>query len=68
MKPASEYEHKVYLSDGTVLSQHQYDELYEKGELTLADGRKLTADARFKSEYLWARDHILPAFRIPSAK
>ena len=49
------YEHKCYLSDGTVLNQKQCDELNEKGELVLGDGRTLKADAKFRGEYLWAQ-------------
>ena len=51
------YEHKMYLSDGTVLSGQQCDELYKTGRLFL-DGRVLEADPKFRGEYLWANDTI----------
>ena len=50
------YTHQIYLSDGTILSQEQYDELYKKGELVLGDGRVLKADDKLRRGYLRAQE------------
>ena len=48
------FEHTCYLSDGTKLSQAQYEELRRKGEIKLPNGRVIVSDLKF--DYLFSQD------------
>lgn len=58
-----QWEHRVFLSDGTVLTQTQWDELMNVGKLVLADGHTITAGAEYRHrEKLYAND-VFSSFR-----
>lgn len=38
------WNHKVYLSDGTILTDSQWNQLVKDGTLTIEDGRRIELD------------------------
>lgn len=51
------WNHKVYLSDGTILTDSQWNQLVKDGALPLEDGRRIELDEKdrlYAEGVLWA--------------